>query len=100
MGGPTSQRAFKPLATRAGAELAPTADRWATFDCYGTLIDWNGGIAAELERIFGVQAAPRLLERYHELEPELQQEEYRPYTEVLTVGLVRVAEAEGLQIPE
>jgi hypothetical protein len=21
-------------------------DRWATFDVYGTLIDWNGGVAA------------------------------------------------------
>jgi FMN phosphatase YigB (HAD superfamily) len=28
-------------------------DRWATFDCYGTLIDWNGGIGRELERLFG-----------------------------------------------
>jgi 2-haloacid dehalogenase len=26
--------------------------RWATFDCYGTLIDWNGGIRAELARVF------------------------------------------------
>ena len=24
--------------------------RWASFDCYGTLIDWNGGIRAELAR--------------------------------------------------
>jgi 2-haloacid dehalogenase len=28
-------------------------DRWATFDCYGTLIDWNSGIRAELVRLFG-----------------------------------------------
>jgi 2-haloacid dehalogenase len=39
--------------------------RWATFDCYGTLIDWNGGIRAELVRLFGgrdepaSEAAPR-----------------------------------------
>lgn len=26
----------------------PTTDRWATFDCYGTLIDWEVGIAAVL----------------------------------------------------
>ena len=25
-------------------------ERWATFDCYGTLIDWNGGIRRELAR--------------------------------------------------
>jgi len=28
------------------------ADRRATFDCYGTLIDWNGGIRAEIERLW------------------------------------------------
>ena len=44
-------------------------DRWATFDCYGTLIDWNGGIGRELERLFGAANAPRLLHRYHEIEP-------------------------------
>ena len=25
-------------------------DRWATFDCYGTLIDWDRGIRRALER--------------------------------------------------
>ena len=94
----SSPSAFRPLAARTNHP--PTDDRWATFDCYGTLIDWHGGMAAELERIFGVEAAPRLLERYHKVEPELEREQYRPYTEVLTLGLVRVAEAEGLQIPE
>ena len=74
--------------------------RWATFDCYGTLIDWNGGIRAELERLFGAERAPKLLERYHELEPEVQRETYRPYAEVLTLTLERLAAAEGLSIPE
>jgi 2-haloacid dehalogenase len=74
--------------------------RWATFDCYGTLIDWNGGIRRELERLFGVEAAPRLLERYHELEPQVQAEAYRSYREVLSHALERTAVAEGRQIPE
>jgi 2-haloacid dehalogenase len=76
------------------------ADRWVTFDCYGTLIDWNAGIRAQLERLFGVQEAPRLLERYHELEPQVQAEAYRSYREVLTLTLERLAEEEGLGIPE
>jgi 2-haloacid dehalogenase len=75
-------------------------DRWATFDCYGTLIDWNGGILRELERLFGVRDAPRLLERYHAIEPEVQAEAYRTYREVLTIALVRLAEEEHLAIPE
>ncbi|MDQ3823258.1 MAG: HAD-IA family hydrolase [Actinomycetota bacterium] len=74
--------------------------RWATFDCYGTLVDWNGGIRGQLERVFGVAAAPRLLERYHELEPQVQAEAYRSYREVLSLTLERVAAAEGVQIPE
>jgi len=74
-------------------------DRWATFDCYGTLIDWNGGIGRELERLFGAEQVPRLLHSYHEVERELQRE--RPeaaYRDVLTVSLVRLAEREGLAL--
>jgi 2-haloacid dehalogenase len=74
--------------------------RWATFDCYGTLIDWNGGIQSELEQLFGVQDAPRLLERYHELEPEVERDGTLPYKVVLTETLVRLAEDEGLAMPE
>jgi 2-haloacid dehalogenase len=74
--------------------------RWATFDCYGTLIDWNGGIRRELHRLFGAEAAPHLLERYHEVEPAVQRERFRPYREVLTVALERLAEEEGLALPD
>ena len=50
-------------------------EKWATFDCYGTLIDWNGGIGRELERLFGPARSRRLLLRYHEVEPQVQREE-------------------------
>ncbi len=59
-------------------------DRWATFDCYGTLIDWNGGIRAQLARVFGEERVDELLERYHELEPELEADGTLTYREVLT----------------
>ncbi len=73
--------------------------RWATFDCYGTLIDWNGGIGRELERLFGVDAAPRLLRAYHELEPVVEREEpTRRYRDVLDVTLARVAKWDGLPL--
>ena len=74
--------------------------RWATFDCYGTLIDWNAGIRGQLERLFGSEQGERLLERYHELEPQVQSEAYRSYAEVLTLTLERLAREEGLTIPE
>jgi 2-haloacid dehalogenase len=55
-----------------------TTERWATFDCYGTLIDWNGG----LRRALG---SDDLLERYHELEPRVQAENpAASYRDVMT----------------
>ena len=75
-------------------------DRWATFDCYGTLIDWNGGIGRELERLFGADRASSLLHAYHEVEPQVQREEpTRSYRDVLTVTLARLAEQQGLDLP-
>jgi len=62
-------------------------DRWLTFDCYGTLIDWNGGIRGELARVFGEERADDLLARYHELEPELEADGKRSYREVLTEAM-------------
>jgi 2-haloacid dehalogenase len=60
------------------------ADRWATFDCYGTLIDWNGGIRRGLAQVFGEGRADDLLARYHEIEPVIEREEPSlPYRDVM-----------------
>jgi 2-haloacid dehalogenase len=76
-------------------------DRWATFDCYGTLVDWNGGIHDQLERLFGVERADELLVRYHELEPKIQSSSPgASYREVLTVALEQLASETGLTLPE
>ena len=74
--------------------------RWATFDCYGTLIDWNEGIRGVLASLFGAERTPALLAEYHRLEPEVQAESYRGYAEVLTLTLERLAAENGLTIPE
>jgi 2-haloacid dehalogenase len=75
------------------------SDRWATFDCYGTLIDWNAGIRAELGRLFGESEAGRLLRRYHEVEPRVQEE--RPeasYRDVLAAVLASLGEETGVEL--
>jgi 2-haloacid dehalogenase len=59
-------------------------ERWATFDCYGTLIDWNGGIRRTLADVFGEERADEQLERYHDFEPALQADGSRSYREVMT----------------
>jgi len=77
------------------------AERWATFDCYGTLVDWNTGIRSELERLFGVERGDGLLARYHELEPEIQASNPgASYREVLTLALEQLADEESLALPE
>ena len=74
-------------------------DRWATFDCYGTLIDWNGGIGRELERLFGADQVARLLHAYHELEREIEHAEPTArYRDVLTAALVGLAARESVSL--
>lgn len=76
-------------------------DRWATFDCYGTLVDWNAGIHAGIERLIGTEHADELLLRYHELEPQIQAASPgASYREVLTIALERLAEEAGITLPE
>lgn len=76
-------------------------ERWATFDCYGTLVDWNAGIHEQLERLFGVEAADGLLVRYHEIEPTIQAAAPGlSYREVLTIALERLSGETGFTLPE
>jgi 2-haloacid dehalogenase len=72
--------------------------RWATFDCYGTLIDWNGGVSHALRQVFGREEVGDLLASYHEVEPLIQAEQYRTYREVLDLSLARIAESEGREL--
>jgi 2-haloacid dehalogenase len=47
-------------------------ERWATFDCYGTLVDWNSGIRLRLEELFGTRRADEAPHALPRLEPEIQ----------------------------
>jgi 2-haloacid dehalogenase len=70
-----------------------------SFDCYGTLIDWETGISAALQPILEahkVSAVPdALLEFYGKVETEIEAGPYRPYREVLKAVLVKFGEAFG-----
>jgi 2-haloacid dehalogenase len=77
------------------------ADRWATFDCYGTLIDWEGGIRQTLTRLWPIADADRLLRHYHDVEPLIQEGRSPPsYREVLGRALRALSAIEGLHLPE
>src|SRR5512144_894880 len=72
-----------------------------TFDCYGTLIDWETGILAGLRRsLAGLDVQPSdddLLERYGRAEAALEAGPYLRYREVLAGALREVCRAFGVE---
>ena len=73
-----------------------------TFDCYGTLIDWETGISeafARAARADGIALDPAAaLRAYAELEPVVEAETYRSYREVLGETARRVAARMGWRV--
>jgi 2-haloacid dehalogenase len=75
------------------------ATRWLTFDCYGTIADWNTGMLGALEPVAGERAA-MLLDAYHQAESVLEaRTEWCPYREILTDGLAWAARRSGVALP-
>jgi len=74
--------------------------RWVTFDCFGTLVDWNTGFSRLLAPLFGLQT-PTVMRAYHQFERALEAERpHRLYRDVLSAALSRAAAAPGLSISE
>jgi 2-haloacid dehalogenase len=72
-----------------------------TFDCYGTLIDWETGITEALRPIFSAHridlVAERVLELYGELETAAERGEYREYKTILRMVLEGLGERLGFR---
>ena len=68
-----------------------------TFDCYGTLIDWEAGLLHALNAALPSTSGSddELLEEYARHEAAAEGGPYRPYREVLAAGLQGVAVREG-----
>ena len=72
-----------------------------TFDCYGTLIDWEGGLGGFLYEMARRHGDPgpgpgrALRERWEELQFELIRGPYRPYHEILRHSLAQWADERG-----
>jgi 2-haloacid dehalogenase len=76
------------------------SERWATFDCYGTLIDWHAGIRGVFGRLWPDQDAQRLLEQHHAVEPLVQAGRSLAYREVGARTLRAIAAIEDLPLSE
>jgi len=73
-----------------------------TFDCYGTLIDWESGMKNALVELLrkrnlslDVESLPQ---RYIEVELEIEREGYRRYKEVLALGVRRLFEEKDIKL--
>ncbi|MGH9398964.1 MAG: HAD-IA family hydrolase [Thermoanaerobaculia bacterium] len=75
-----------------------------TFDCYGTLVDWERGIAeafaAAASRAGRTLTPAGVLCAYAEIEPEVESGAYRPYRQVLAATAARVAARLGWPLDE
>lgn len=74
-------------------------DRWATFDCYGTLVDWRTGIRSTMARLWPGSDADALLALYHQLEPAVQAGRGIAYRSVMAEALAGVATTAGRPVP-
>ncbi len=70
-----------------------------TFDCYGTLIDWYGGLRGTLSRLLPGADMDRLCERYVELEMEVESGPYQSYRQVMASTLAALMEEAGTPLP-
>jgi 2-haloalkanoic acid dehalogenase type II len=80
------------------------SENFVTFDCYGTLIDWERGIGDAFMSLAARQGwnATRegILAAYHQVEPVVEGEQYRTYRETLAEAARRVLRTFGWELPE
>src|SRR5215472_7605935 len=86
--------------------LMPAIDfssiRLITFDCYGTLIDWETGMLAGLRPLFARNghrvSDEELLAQYGEVEAEIEAGRYLPYRLVLSGTVQEMGRRLGVAI--
>ena len=72
-------------------------DRWLTFDCFGTLVDWRHGIRTTGELLFPGRGEA-FLEAYIALEAEVEEGPFKRYRAVLTETARRAAKKLGVDL--
>jgi 2-haloacid dehalogenase len=78
--------------------------KYITFDCYGTLIDWEGGIRDAVKRLtdrngFNINL-DGISDEYIKIELQIEGEQYRKYHDVLQLSAKRLFQREGFDISE
>lgn len=79
-----------------------TTGAYLTFDCYGTLIDWETGISRGVQEM-GAELhlaldREEILRLHAEIEPKVQAETYRSYRQVLAETARRIFDRRGVEL--
>jgi 2-haloacid dehalogenase len=76
------------------------SQRWITFDCFGTLVDWHSGFAEILRPLVGERVRD-VVDAYHRFERLLEKEKpHRRYRDVLVTALSRAAAEAGVPLSD
>src|SRR5438045_3433862 len=98
------QFAIGPVTSTRNSGMDFAGVRWLSFDCYGTLIDWEAGILRAVRPVLerrGVRAGDEeMLGRYARAEARLEAGEYRRYREVLSGVMEEIAAGSGFVATE
>jgi 2-haloacid dehalogenase len=80
----------------------PKKITFITFDCYGTLVDWESGaydaFQAEADRDGFTINRDELIPRFREIQHEIESGSYELYAEVLRRTAVRAAKELGWEL--
>jgi len=75
-------------------------ERWVTFDCYGTLMDWHSGLGHMLGPIAGDRAGD-VVRAFDGCQLALERERpQRPHKQLLKAALLRAAGERGVRLTE
>ena len=78
---------------------------WVSFDCYGTLVDWETGISSAVSRVlenYGIRkTTPEILALFSDVEPAVQGSGvFKEYRVVLREVMNMIGERVGAQLTE
>lgn len=86
-----------------------TRTRAVSFDCFGTLVDWETGILRDLKAGLTTRSGKdastyygddELLRFYGQAEPAAQGTPFKPYKDVLRIALLRISDAGHLKFKD
>lgn len=75
-----------------------TRSRWVTFDCFGTLVDWQAGFTAILAPLAGTKAR-EIVRAYFAAQRRIEQlKPHQSYKDVLVSSLIQAARDAGVSL--